>query len=280
MMDELVFFCKTTPKDFHHLVKLSKSIQKYNIDNIPVYICTREENYENLATLLNEFRFNFISEEEILKSAGLEHLEDNWITQQIVKLLFSTKGNCKNYLCLDSDSYFIRNFYISDFIIKGIALFQIHQQKDLFEWALEYPEFYNKIKSYYISIRKPVMDYFKRAGEFYDFGPAPILFNSEICIELIEHWRKSDLTIEKAFIISPSEFTWYGEFILYKKTSHILPRQPFFKVFHYAEQYLDFTGKIPLSELDKEYLGVVLQSTWLRNPKGKNVFSYIRKWFQ
>lgn len=62
----------------------------------------------------------------------------------------------------------------------------------------------------------------------------------------------------------------YGEYLLFSKTIPIVPIDPLFKVYHYAEEFFEaqMEGKSELA-LSKKYLGVVIQSNWAKLPEQK-----------
>ena len=70
------------------------------------------------------------------------------------------------------------------------------------------------------------------------------------------------ITFSKLIDYSPSEFSWYGEWLLTIKFP-IYPLEPLFKVYHYKQQYLEDKQKgITLDNIKDLYLGVILQSNW------------------
>jgi hypothetical protein len=63
--------------------------------------------------------------------------------------------------------------------------------------------------------------------------------------------------------ISASEFTWYGEALLYSKVIDLIPIEPPFKFFHYYQQYLE-SKSMGITEwhIAQNYMGITLQSNW------------------
>jgi len=108
------------------------------------------------------------------------------------------------------------------------------------------------------------MNIFNREGKYYDFGPSPVIWNSKIWKGLEENYTKPNkLTFNNLIEYSPSEFSWYGEYLLHSKLFPIYPIQPLFKVFHYKEQYIESKNKnYTLEDLAQNYLGIILQSNW------------------
>jgi hypothetical protein len=62
----------------------------------------------------------------------------------------------------------------------------------------------------------------------------------------------------------------YGEYLLFSKVIPVMPVDPLFKIYHYAEQFFEaqMMGESEFS-LSKKYLGVVIQSNWAKLPARK-----------
>lgn len=256
-MKNLVLLCKSYRGDVYRAKNLLLSIIKHNKDNIPFYISVPKSDTELFKQILGTKGYNLISDEEIDKT-GL-----GWKHQQIIKAQFWRLGLCKNYLCLDSDSEFIKSFYIKDFLYdENIPYTVCHEQKDFFEWGQKSLNF-NPQESF-IKDRQLVMDVFGRQGRYYDFGPSPVIWNSKVWEGLESNYLKPNkLTFKDLIEYSPSEFSWYGEYLLTSKIFPIYPTQPLFKVFHYKEQYIEAKQKgYTLDDFSQNYLGIILQSNW------------------
>ena len=74
--------------------------------NIPIYISVPEKDLD-LFNSKNLEKTHLIKDETICE---VDTSKPGWIQQQIVKANFWNTGICKNYLCIDSDSYFIKPF--------------------------------------------------------------------------------------------------------------------------------------------------------------------------
>ena len=129
-MDNIALYCKSFDRDLNLVSNLVESINKHNVDNIPVYISAPYKDLEKFQNVLPETRL--IEDEAIYKSDA-----PGWVSQQIVKSNFWKLGLVKNYVCIDSDAYFIRDFYKSDFMFDEETPFTvIHEQKELFTWTV------------------------------------------------------------------------------------------------------------------------------------------------
>jgi hypothetical protein len=113
-MNKIVLYTKPYNRDLERVKILIDSIKKHNRDNIPFYISFPKE---------DELLFKNNIDIDYVKLAFDEDIVDtsfqNWYSQQMVKSSFWRLNVCENYVMIDSDSYFIRDFYISDFILDG-----------------------------------------------------------------------------------------------------------------------------------------------------------------
>lgn len=261
-MNNLVIYCKSYRTDLALVTRLHESIQKYNIDDIPFYISCPETDLDLFRNALGTDT-NIITDESILNNK----INQSWHSQQVVKLSFWKTNLTKNYLCIDSDSEFIKEFKISDFIYNGDIPYTVcHEQKELLEWSTKFPNLYTHIYNGYSGDRLQIMKFFNRKGKLYDFGPSPVIFNASVLKSLQDKYMTpNNLTYNQLIYFCPSEFSWYGEWLLYDKTIPIYPSEALFKVFHYKEQYDDYlTTGYTLENLKLNYLGIVMQSNWKR----------------
>lgn len=256
-MESIVLYCKSYRNDVHRAKALLSSILKYNEDSIPFYISVPSADIAIFESVLGTTGYTLITDEEIDTEQG------GWKGQQIIKAQFWKLGVCHNYLCLDSDSLFIKPFYKSDFLYSGNIPYTVcHEQKELFEWAQKNLHF--DPQDGFKEDRKKVMDVLGRTGRFYDFGPSPVIWHTEVWKGLEENYTKpNNLTFSQLIEYSHSEFAWYGEYLLVSGIIPIYPVQPLFKVFHYPGQYLASKEQGYTEEdLAKNYLGIILQSNW------------------
>jgi len=256
-MDKLVLYCKSYAPDIDRVINLSNSIKKYNIDNLPFYISVPLADYNLFKTKLPSFA-NLIKDEDIDSNGN------GWIGQQVIKSQFWKLGLCENYLCLDSDSEFIKPFTIHDFMFDENTPYTVlHEDKELLEWSIK-AGFNFDIQKSFQEDRDKIMGLFQRKGIYYDFGPSPVIWSTKVWKSLFNNYiEPNNLSFSDLIKFCGSEFTWYGEWLLVNKTIPIYPRQPLFKVFHYKEQYLESKAKkYSVEDLARNYLGIILQSNW------------------
>jgi hypothetical protein len=109
-MDNLVFLFKSHAPHVHYTKQLIETTAKHNKDNIPVYVSIPKHQEQLFKDVLGTSDYTMIFDEDVIQGS----IDQNWFTQQLVKMKFSEMNLCNNYLWVDGDSYFIRDFFISD----------------------------------------------------------------------------------------------------------------------------------------------------------------------
>lgn len=261
-MNKFVLYCKSHSGDLGRAYILSESIKKYNRDNIPFYISVPREDIDLFKSIISGV--DILCDDDILHSTTLVGLH-GWVSQQVVKSLFWKLNLAENYLCLDSDSFFIKDFYLTDFMFDNDTPYTVcHEQKELWNWSVNKAQILGgDPKDRFIQDRTNIMNWFGRSGVILDFGPSPVIWSTKV-------WKRLELILEQnnmnwidALNLCSSEFTWYGETLLRTQEIRLVPREPLFKVFHYIQQYQEYkTNRITVDHISQNYLGILLQSSW------------------
>ncbi len=260
-MDTIVLYTKSFSRDLERLQVSIESVKKHNKDNIPFYVSVPSAELSLFKNSIDTDYVKLLSDEDIYSVP-----EQSWRTQQIVKSSFWKLNVCENYVMMDSDSYFIKDFGVSDFMYSITTPYTVmHEQKDLFEWTSKFKTIlgFDPIGSY-TEDRKKIMDVFERQGRVYDFGPGPIVWSAKVWESLEKNYiEPNELTFAKLIEYCPSEFTWYGEYLLSSRPIDIVPIEPIFKFFHFGQQYQMFK-QLGYTEQDfsSVYFGIVMQSNW------------------
>ena len=259
-MNKIVLYTKTYRRDLERVKLLTESIKTHNKDNIPFYISFPKEDEQLFKNNIDNEYVKFVFDEDIIDVPF-----QNWHTQQIVKSSFWKLGLCENYVMIDSDSYFIKDFYVSDFMYDDTTPYTVmHEQRDLFEWSSKYNHLIgHNPKNGFMEDRDKIMKIFNRNGRYFDFGPSPTIWSSKVWESLEIVLKNSNKTFIDLIANTPSEFSWYGEFLLKHRVIDIVPIGPLFKVFHYKPQY-EYYKKLGYTEVDfsENYLGIVIQSNF------------------
>lgn len=267
-MHQLILFIKSYRPDFDRLQVLLKSINKYNKDELPVYISVNNSDFDYFQENIKQNNINLIRDSDIFEYPA----NDGWRYQQIIKSNVYRLGICENYLCIDSDSEFIRDFYFSDFMYDENTPYTImHESKSFLETMEIIGQDSRKI--FFKEALRVTRPLFGNKGKEWDYGPSPYIWNCNVWkhfnevflknqnLNFIEFFNKID---EK---IPPSECVIYGEYLLKTRLIDILPIEGFFKVYHYKKQFLLEKKFYKIEKLSKNYLGIILQSNWANKQK-------------
>lgn len=258
-MDQLVLYCKSYHNDVYRAKSLLDSVQLYNVDNIPFYISAPEKDLSLFKSVLGSDGFTLISDESI------DINNDGWKGQQIVKSQFWKLDLCENYVCVDSDCFFIKDFRKSDFMFDEITPYTVcHEYKSFFEFIDKMPELPFDPYESFINERLQIMELFGRSGAVYDFGPGPTIWSKKVWKSLEDNYIiPNNLKFSDLIEFNGSEFTWYGEWLLRNNDIRLMPRGPLFKNYHYVHQYeYDRQYQYNLDKIKKLYLGIGLQSIY------------------
>lgn len=138
-MPNIVLYCCTFRKDLKRTVKLAQSIQKYNKGNIPFYISVPADDVELFKEYLKDYEAIIFDEKDIFRANPKLDIQKLYeirggLRQQVIKSEFWRLGISENYLVLDSDCIFIRDFDEGDFIAKdNIPYSVIHEGRDVLQ---------------------------------------------------------------------------------------------------------------------------------------------------
>lgn len=281
----LVLYSCTFRKDLKRTVKLAQSIHKHNKTNIPFYVSVPEEDVALFQEYLSQFDVTVFNEKDIFEKnpkldIGKLYQVRGGIRQQVIKSEFWRLGIAENYLVLDADCIFIRDFDESDFIVKDdIPYSVIHEGRDVLQATERFGP--KRIRNHFLNDREPIKAALARVGVTYDFGYAPFLWSKKVWQSLEANYLiPNGMNFLDAVELCGSEFTWYGESLVNFRAIPIYPREQLFKHYHYehqlwADQVLGYTEPI----LAKDYLGVVYQSNWESwgdyGPSKKNIASLV-----
>jgi hypothetical protein len=245
---------------------MAESVARHNIEKLPFFISVPKRDLEVFRSHLAGVEL--ICEEDIIaKNPGIRldrlYSLPGGIQQQIIKSEFWRLGLSENYLVLDSDCVFIRDFGKRDFLaVDNVPYSVVHEGRSLLQATARFgPE---RVREEFLKDRRPIMNELGREGVVYDFGYAPFLWSRRVWQDLAEKFlAPRSMTFLDAVLLCSSEFTWYGEALLKFRSIPIWPREELFRHYHYEYQYwldrkLGFTPEI----LAKDYLGIVYQSNW------------------
>lgn len=267
-MHKFILFVKSYRPDFDRVINLLNSINEHNKDRIPVYISVNDLDYNFFAENINSDNFHLIKDSTIFHCS----ITDGWRYQQVIKANVYRLGICKNYLCIDSDSEFIRDFYYDDFLYDEDTPYTImHESKNFLETMENIGKDSNKI--FFKEALKATRPLFGNNGKIWDYGPSPYLWSCKVWQHFNEVFLKErhqdflDFFNQIDAVTTPSECIIYGEYLLKTRLIDIIPVEGFFKVYHFQEQFNLEKKFHNVDKLKKNYLGVIFQSNWKKKKK-------------
>lgn len=273
-MEKIILFCKSYDKDMLRARRMAESVLRFNVDSISLYFCVPAQDLAAFQECLGAIPCFFLTDEDILfqtsrRYGELPKLFPFHLMQQLMKLEFWRMGLCENYVWLDSDSYFIRPFSLADFFADGQTPYTVmHDNSELLDFARRMGR--QKISDDFKKMASRMQEAFGRVGDVVDFGYPPLIWSSKVLQSLDEYLRQHRKTIYDLLMAYPCEMQIYGEYLLFSKVIPLIPKDPLFKFYHYAEQFYDDQerGESDYS-LAVRYAGVVIQSNWARVPGPK-----------
>jgi hypothetical protein len=263
-MHNFVMYCKTYCGDFDRFSNLVNTFHKYNIDDVLLYVSVPEREMN----LFEKFRCAtvvIISDESFANKyfadVGHHGMTLGYSNQQICKLTFYKTGVAKNYLCLDSDTVFIRDFYISDFMHDEDTPYTVLvMDKDL-----SIQRHYRT--AFWIGRQASI----KKIYDFMSLDDARLrtchnsqVFNIQILESLARDFMEPKaLKYNDLLKISPYEFSWYNAWFQKTQLVKEFAVEPFFKMLHMRQEY-NFSRLLLLREKDyaQAFVGLILNSKW------------------
>lgn len=267
-----VLLCKSYRQDVRRVERMMASVQRHNVDDIPVVLCVPEADVELFRERLATFRYTLITDESVVlahpdaQARGLldrYHRTPGSLSQQVVKSEAWRLIGCNAYLCLDSDTVFLRPFGRQDFLAAdGHPYTIVHEDKDLFQLAL--CQGHEDVWTAFLATSRGMQDRFRRQGPVYSYGPFPVLWSARVWHDLERlDLAPKGLTLWDAISQIPSEAHWYGEALHALRSIPLHVIGPLCRCYHYSwqERLLRKLGENEAT-LAKHFLCVVYQSNW------------------
>ena len=257
--------------DLNRAERLVKSIRAYNRDHIPLYLIVPFEDLSSFQDKLGTEDINFLVDSDILDitmsfSESTEISLPPVIMQQVIKSEFWRLDLAENFLIIDSDSYFIKDFTIKDFMFNEETPYTImNEGRHQLDWAARAGN--ERFIRDYHELRERALGLFGRKGPHFDFAPTPMICSSKVWMVMYEKVAKpAGESFYDQIVRFPCETQWYGEFLLHDQTIPIIPREPLFKVWGFEDQWKEGMSLGETDEvLSRNYLGVIDQSYWSRS---------------
>lgn len=267
-MNDVVLYCKSFERDARRAARLVDSVRKFNATGLPFYLSCPATDLPLFRNVVGNDGVILLADEEIISAnPALDRSALNavpgGISQQVVKSEFWRLGFCENYLCLDSDSYFIRDFRREDLLTpSGFPYTVMNESLELRLFGAVHH--HAKIAVNIDAECQSIMGIIGRVGRHYDFGPLPVVWSRHVWAELAEKFlAPKGMNFFDAIRLFPSEMRWYGEALLKYRPIELWPVETLFRCYHYEEQYHSAQRSGETDEILRQiYLGVCVQSNW------------------
>ena len=287
-MENFVLYTKSYAPDVNVCKRLKESVDKHNIENIPFYISVPTSDIALFKNILGTEDYILVADEDIYP---LTSNLDGWRTQQIVKTHFNRLNVCKNYLCLDSDTFFINDFKKSDFMATEDTIYTLMsdaplESRIILETLNDKPYFeicfYRTVRA----IRKMLDN--EGLTRLYLYGPPPYPWNCQVWGEIQDMLKSNGMNMEQFFIhleqttgAISREAVLYGEYLLKYRSIETYPTSGWFlsdggpfvneKVYNFHKNDGGLIGNTAIDPtfLKKYYLGLGLQDGRTTREKGE-----------
>jgi hypothetical protein len=269
---DFALVCKSYRRDVARVRRLLGTLAPCNPQQLPVIVIAPRDDLALLREALAPHRVEFASDEDVIRcqpqvqAQGLlerYRTTPGYRSQQVVKAEAWRLIGCDSYLCMDSDTVFLRPVRREDFLSSaGHPYTLLHQSRELLQLARN--RGHAEVATDFYAESRRVKAFFHRSGPDYDFGPQPLLWSARVWDDLQQRFlQPRGWTLWDAIDAAPAEIRWYGEALLAYRGIPIEPIEPLFRVYHHEWQW--FTqrrlGETPQT-LSGEFLGAVYQSNW------------------
>jgi hypothetical protein len=269
---EFALVCKSHRRDVLRVQRLLDSLAANNPERLPVVVIVPEQDQALFQEHLAGHTFELLSDETVVAAHPQAAERDllaryratpGYRSQQVVKAEAWRVLGCSAYLCVDSDTVFLKPALRADFIAPdGHPYTLMHQSRELMQLAVN--RGHGSVLHAFKAESEQLKQWFGRIGPDFDFGPQPLIWSARVWADLHErHLAPRGWTLWDAIDFAPSEIRWYGEALLACQSIPLHPIEPLFRVYHHEWQWLLLRS---LGETDQtlqaQFIGVVYQSNW------------------
>lgn len=264
-MIRFAFLLKTYSRDLLNAQRLIKSMSIHNKENVPLFIVLPEEDKKVLQKLISDTDVSIIyyldegEFSEHLVKEPIHNLSAGYINQEIIKLAFHEKKLCENYFCLDSDSFFIRDFYISDFMFNETEPYSVlFEDKELQIDPFYYKKYWKNKYDYMKVIMEELEMPEKKWLNCHGFQTFSVKVLETFKKEFME---KKQYDYKKLMDLAPFEFSWYN---YYLQKSKVIPIHFCNEIFHYmhipSQHIWALISKSTIEDFSRAYVGLIINS--------------------
>lgn len=262
-MKDIAVFVKSHRQDLALVHRLLDSISRHNRDGIGVFISVPAGDVVAFQDLSRRFTdFCLLADDHF----GIPRIDrkiwgfaPGYITQQLVKLSVQRLSEARNYLILDSDTYFIRDFGAKDFIAPdGTGLTVLAEDKDLVADPAYAPFAEARAMKIGLIADRLGVPTLSRATCHNN-----TVFQDSVLRDFHDWCRSESLSLLDLMTIAPVEFAWYNLFLVRYRPDRLVRIEPFIKMMHTRSEYRRLMAAgFSHESFRRSYLGVCLNSGW------------------
>ena len=210
-MKDVAIFVKSHRPDLVLVHRLLDSISRHYRHGIGVFISVPADDVVAFQDLSRRFTDVSVWADDHFGIPRVDRkiwgFAPGYVTQQLVKLSVQRLSEARNYLILDSDTYFIRDFATEDFTAPdGTGLTVLGEDKDLVVDPAYAPFAARAMKIDLIADRSGVPTLSRATCHNETVFQDPVLHD-------FHDWCRSEsLSLLDLMSIAPVEFTWYNPF--------------------------------------------------------------------
>lgn len=265
-MDRIALLVKSYRGDLAYAERLMPSIDRHNVDGLPVYLVVPEADMGAFAHLAGG-TVTLLPEEQLeahLTAEPIGDLRVGYANQEIVKLAFWELGLAANYLCVDSDALFIADFTASDFMAEPDVPYTVLVEDR--ELAVE-PRYHGE---YWVP-RSAALDRIRDEVGLQDAVIRTCHGHQVMSATVLRAFKERFLgprgwSYRDALAVAPYEFSWYNLWLQADRTIPIHAREPYAKVFHHEGHHLEYILRgVTVEDIARGYLILVVNSNYSRD---------------
>ena len=271
-MKDVAFFIKSHRPDLALVRRLLDSVSQHNRDQICVFVSVPADDVLAFQDLSRRFTDVSVLADDYFGIPRVDQkiwgFAPGYITQQLVKLSVQRLSEARNYLILDSDTYFIRDFEKKDFIAPdGTGLTVLAEDNDLVADPAYAPFAEGRaMKIGLIADRLGVPTLSRTTCH------NNTVFQDSVLNDFHDWYRSEGLSLLDLMAIAPVEFTWYNFFLIKHCPEQLVSIEPFIRMMHTRSEYRRLVAAgFSHESLRKSYLGVCLNSGWAGTQQGRLV---------
>jgi Family of unknown function (DUF6492) len=271
-MKDVALFVKSHRPDLFLVHRLLDSISRHNRDRIGVFISVPADDLVVFQDLSRRFTDVSVLADDHFGIPRIDRkiwgFAPGYITQQLVKLSVQCLSEARNYLILDSDTYFIRDFVTKDFIAPdGTGLTVLAEDKDLVADPAYAPFAEFRAKRINLIADRLGVPTLSRATCHNN-----TVFQDSVLRDFHDWCRSESLSLLDLMIIAPVEFAWYNFFLVKHCPERLVRIEPFIRMMHTRSEYRRLVAAgFSHESFRRSYLGVCLNSGWAGTRQGHYV---------